>query len=87
MPRLRSDIANSPDGKSILPVFGSLFLNEPVPHGGFLDVSDEPGFGLTLNPAAVLIPSSKFLAPNPENGLSMTDDEKVARKAVANGHK
>ncbi|KAM0748396.1 racemase [Meredithblackwellia eburnea MCA 4105] len=74
-------IANSPDGKSIQPVFGSLFLNEPIPSGGSIDVSDAPGFGLILNPDAELIPSSKFLAPNPTKGLGETDDEKAARKA------
>ena len=42
-------IANSPDGKDIRPVFGNLFIDEPVPRGGCLDVGDSPGFGLTLN--------------------------------------
>jgi L-rhamnonate dehydratase len=80
------DIANSPDGLSIAPVFGNLFLNEPVPHGGCIDVSDEPGFGLILNPEAKLIPSSEFLAPNPDNGLSMTDEEEALReKRLMNG--
>ncbi|GAA6032187.1 hypothetical protein JCM8097_007114 [Rhodosporidiobolus ruineniae] len=79
-------IANSPDGKSIAPVFGNLFLNEPVPHGGSIAVSDAPGFGMELNPAAALLPSSHFLAPNPEVGLSKTDDEKRAEKlAQVNG--
>lgn len=82
---LATDIANSSDGKSIAPVFGNLFLNEPIPTGGSLDVSDLPGFGLILNPAAKLISSKLFLAPNPENGLSMTDDEKLARKVAING--
>ncbi|KAK4046571.1 hypothetical protein OIO90_006522 [Microbotryomycetes sp. JL221] len=75
-------IANSPDGKSIAPVFGNLFLNEPVPHGGSIDVSDEPGFGLVLNPQAKLLPAVKFLAPNPENGLSMTQEERLMRNKV-----
>lgn len=61
-------------------MFGNLFLNEPVPHGGSIDVSDSlPGFGLELNPQAKLIPASSFLAPNPDNGLSMTDEERQAR--------
>lgn len=47
-------VANSPDGRSVLPVFGGLFTDEPVPAEGRLDVSDAPGFGLTLNPAAEL---------------------------------
>jgi len=78
--RARTDIANSADGKSIAPVFGNLFLDEPVPHGGSIDVGDAPGFGLELNPAAVLIPSAHFLAPSPDKGLSRTDDEQRVAK-------
>ena len=64
-------LANSPDGKSVLPVFGDLFLDEPIPINGYLDVSqlDKPGFGLTLNPAARLIPAQYLLTPNPERPL------------------
>ena len=77
-----ADIANSADGKSIAPVFGNLFLYEPVPHGGSIDVSDAPGFGLELNPACTLLPSSHFLAPNPEVGLSHTEEEVLVQKAA-----
>lgn len=58
-------LANSPDGKSVLPVFGNLFLNEPIPSKGYLDVSalDLPGFGLEINPAAGLIDASGVLNP------------------------
>jgi len=66
-------IANSPDGKSILPVFGDLFINEPLPVGGRIEQAQldgcGAGFGLVLNEKAVLIPSSKFIAPDPERGL------------------
>lgn len=48
-------VANSPDGTSVLPSFGALFLNEPVPEGGRVDVSDAPGFGLELNTSAKLV--------------------------------
>lgn len=48
-------VANSPDGTSVLPSFGSLFLNEPVPEGGRVDIVDAPGFGLELNPSAKLV--------------------------------
>ncbi|KAJ4212129.1 hypothetical protein NW759_011822 [Fusarium solani] len=58
-------LANSPDGKSVLPVFGDLFIDEPIPTKGFLTTADldKPGFGLTLNPAArsKLIPSDYLL--------------------------
>lgn len=67
-------LANSPDGKSVLPVFGDLFLDEPIPTKGYLTRADidKPGFGLTLNPAArsKLIPSSYLLSPPPVRSLS-----------------
>ncbi|MDP8995910.1 MAG: L-rhamnonate dehydratase, partial [Pseudomonadota bacterium] len=47
-------VANSPDGLSVLPVFGKLYLNEPLPKDGLIDVSDAPGFGLELNPEVTL---------------------------------
>ncbi|KAI0120984.1 enolase C-terminal domain-like protein [Xylariales sp. AK1849] len=66
-------LANSPDGKSVLPVFGDLFTNEPIPTRGFLTTADldKPGFGLTLNPVAKakLIPSGYLLTPPPVNAL------------------
>jgi len=66
-------LANSPDGKSVLPVFGDLFTDEPIPTKGFLTAQDldKPGFGLTLNPVAraKLIPSAYLLSPPPTNGL------------------
>ena len=48
-------VANSPDGTSVLPTFGALFTNEPVPVNGVVDIGDAPGFGLDLNPAARLV--------------------------------
>ena len=70
-------MANSPDSKSILPVFGGLFLNEPMPHGGYMDVTmlDKPGFGLELNPAVTLIPADHWLVPQPQKPLSQNDDK------------
>jgi L-rhamnonate dehydratase len=70
-------LANSPDGKSVLPVFGDLFLNEPIPTKGYLDVSilDKPGFGLELNPAAKLIPASALLTPAPQKALRAPEEQ------------
>lgn len=64
-------LANSPDGQSVLPVFGDLFLNEPIPEKGFLDVSilDKPGFGLELNPKARLLNAAGILNPAPQKAL------------------
>ena len=68
-------LQNSADGKSVLPVFGDLFTNEPVPIHGYLDVSifDKPGFGLELNPAAPLIPAANILSPAPQRALRAPD--------------
>ncbi|MCB1499366.1 MAG: L-rhamnonate dehydratase [Bauldia sp.] len=38
----------SADGRSIEPVFGSLFEGEDLPRDGKVTISDRPGFGLTL---------------------------------------
>jgi L-rhamnonate dehydratase len=60
-------LANSPDGRSVMPVFGDLFVDEPMPERGVLDIAklDRPGFGLVVNPAAraKLIPSAYLLSP------------------------
>ncbi|KAG5986107.1 hypothetical protein E4U52_000581 [Claviceps spartinae] len=62
-------LANSRDGKSVLPVFGDLFTDEPIPTAGFLTARhlDKPGFGLTVNPAAraKLIASTSLFNPAP----------------------
>lgn len=73
-------LANSPDGKSVLPVFGDLFVNEPIPTKGYLDVTelDRPGFGLELNPAARLISGDRLLIPSPERGLDPPEQKAEA---------
>ncbi|KAG6115800.1 hypothetical protein E4U13_002439 [Claviceps humidiphila] len=62
-------LANSHNGKSVLPVFGDLFTDEPIPTAGFLTTRDldKPGFGLTVNPAAraKLIASTSLFNPAP----------------------
>jgi L-rhamnonate dehydratase len=54
-------IASDPEGKKVMPCFGNLFLNEPVPVDGKLVMDDRPGFGMTLNPEVKLTPSSEVL--------------------------
>lgn len=77
-------LANSPDAKSVLPVFGDLFLNEPIPVNGYLDVSvlDKPGFGLELNPAARLLPAEKLLNPAPTPSLNPPNEREEASHPV-----
>jgi L-rhamnonate dehydratase len=70
----------------VLPVFGDLFLDEPIPTKGFLTAADldKPGFGLTLNPAAraKLIPSAYLLAM-PTNSLPLPDSAEAKAEAEA----
>lgn len=44
----------SPEADEVVPVFGDLFANEPLPVDGYLDLSDAPGWGVELNPELVL---------------------------------
>jgi L-rhamnonate dehydratase len=47
-------VAASPDGRSVLPVFGSLFAGEALPINGKLKVGDAPGFGMEIADRSVL---------------------------------
>jgi len=47
-PPLCEYVAASPDGRSIRPVFGDLFVGESVPQDGKLRLSDAPGFGMEI---------------------------------------
>ncbi|KAJ8098523.1 enolase C-terminal domain-like protein [Lipomyces tetrasporus] len=71
-------LANSPDSRSVLPVFGGLFINEPIPVNGYLDISvlNKPGFGLERNPAVKLIPGDFILSPHPEKPIVVEESKK-----------
>ena len=43
----------SPGADKIVPLFGDLFVNEPVPKDGYLDLTDAPGWGVELNKSAL----------------------------------
>ncbi len=55
-PPLCEYVAASPDGRTILPVFGELFTGEPLPVNGRLRLSDKPGFGMELADRKRLVP-------------------------------
>lgn len=40
----------APKADAIVPMFSPLFSDEPVPRDGHIEVTDEPGFGVNLNP-------------------------------------
>ena len=74
-------LANSPDGKSVMPVFGDLFVDEVMPTVGKLDMKllEKPGFGLELNRKATLIDAKTLLMPNPEHSLGNGDHTQVRK--------
>ena len=41
-------ICLAPNADKIVPYFGGLFPDEPLPANGFIDLPDRPGFGVTL---------------------------------------
>ncbi len=49
-------VAASADGRTVHPVFGALFVGEPVPVNGRLTIPDAPGFGMELRDPSVLVP-------------------------------
>ncbi|KAF1349525.1 nucleotide-diphospho-sugar transferase [Lizonia empirigonia] len=79
-------LANSPDGKSVLPVFGNMFTNEPIPTKGYLDVKDLdlPGFGLELNPNAGLIDAARILNPAPVKSLKSVEEQEAQANDTVN---
>lgn len=68
-------LANSPDGQAVHPVFGDLFIDEPIPINGKLEIArlDKPGFGLVVNPMANLIDARRMLEPGVA-GVGMTKE-------------
>jgi L-rhamnonate dehydratase len=48
-------VAASPDGQSLQPVFGQLFVGEALPENGKVKLGDAPGFGMTLRDPSVLV--------------------------------
>jgi len=55
-------VAASPDGRSIRPVFGDLFVGEDLPRNGKLRLGDKPGFGMEIADRTMLAPIETLLA-------------------------
>lgn len=50
----------SPDASTIVPYFGGLFPDEPLPKDGFIDLDPaKPGFGVTLNREGLVRPHKR----------------------------
>ncbi|KAK0386709.1 hypothetical protein NLU13_6544 [Sarocladium strictum] len=77
-------LANSPDGSSVLPVFGDMFVDEVMPTKGYLTAEDldQPGFGLVFNPEAKakLIPSDYLLNPPPMKALTPAGEQNGSKE-------
>jgi len=48
-------VAAGPDGRSLRPVFGDLFVGVPLPPDGRLTIGDAPGFGMSIRDRSMLI--------------------------------
>jgi len=60
----------SPNADHIQPLFGDLFIDEPLPKNGFIELSDHKfGFGVTLNPKL------KLKRPCPHNSSPINQQE------------
>ena len=44
-----------PEASTISPLFGNLFLDEPLPVNGYIRLPNKPGFGLTLNKENIFV--------------------------------
>jgi L-rhamnonate dehydratase len=74
-------IVLAPKADKVWPLFGDLFLDEPMPIDGYISLdAKKPGFGVTLNPAV----RSTFVRPHPHVSQSFADTEaaKDARTPV-----
>ena len=47
---LKEFINLHPKATEVVPIFGKMFTNEPVPIKGEVSLTDLPGFGVELNP-------------------------------------
>jgi hypothetical protein len=55
-------IVLAPKADKVWPLFGELFLDEPMPVDGYISLDGtKPGFGVSLNPAV----RSTFVRPHP----------------------
>ena len=71
-------IVLAPKADKVWPLFGDLFLDEPMPIDGYISLdAKKPGFGVTLNPAV----RSTFVRPHPHvsQGFAETEAAKDAR--------
>ncbi|XP_064594482.1 L-rhamnonate dehydratase-like [Liolophura sinensis] len=66
----------SPNADQIVPYFGGLFPDEPLPKGGIIELPDRPGFGVTLCPDGLRRPYPRSKAE------SHTQAQQNARKPV-----
>jgi hypothetical protein len=62
-------IVLAPAADKVWPLFGDLFLDEPMPVDGYITLTDKPGFGVTLNPKI------KLTRPNPRKPRTFEEIE------------
>lgn len=73
----------SPNADHISPLFGKLFLDEPVPKDGFIDLDpSKHGFGVTLNPDIKLVrPYEHAFFSSAQSASEKTDQTEWLQRA------
>ena len=71
----------SPHSDKIVPYFGDVFKDEPLPKDGFIDLPDKPGFGVTINMEGLKRPYPRDAAES-----VMQAEKNVNRKMPTKAH-
>lgn len=70
----------SPEADKVVPYFGDIFFDEPLPKDGYIQLPNRPGFGVTLNESKLTRPYQRSEEESREqaNKNKMTEQETTA---------
>ena len=71
-----------PTSDELAPYFGGLFADEPLPRGGFIDLPDRPGFGVTLVRDNLHRPYARSDAESAHNAAATREPEAASAPRV-----
>ena len=73
----------SPKADTIVPLFGDLFVHEPVPKDGWIDIPDTPGWGVELNRGAEAEAAIRLGARHRQEQLSLAISAHRSQRCLA----
>ena len=71
----------SPEADKIVPLFGAIFTDEPLPKDGYIDLPDKPGFGVTLNRAGLKLTRPHAHVPKTFEEIEAAKDARTPDQA------